>query len=160
MARQFKNFATGLATVSLALGGVVVLGSPAQAATEHCSSRWFIAEVDTPGENIDIEYEFCVQKANGKFRGMGYGRVMDGGGMRKVDSFKIETRLERHNRTVTKRVCDYTRAVNAGDTNADCRSPWARGRGAHTGDGRIYIDVDSDGEGGKWHTLVDSAPLS
>lgn len=159
MARHFKRLATVLATGSLALSGVLFTASQASA-TEHCSSRHFIAEVDTPGTNIDIHYQFCVEKIGGKARAKGYGTVEDGGGAKKVNSFKIESRLEKNNRTVKKRTCDYTRSINARDiSNVDCYSPRITSRGKYTADGRIYIDVASDGERGQWHTLVDSAPL-
>ncbi|TJZ56784.1 hypothetical protein FCH28_04430 [Streptomyces piniterrae] len=120
-------------------------------------------EFDTPGENIDVEYEFCVNGSggsNGKYRARGYGRVMDGGGWRKVDAFIIETRLERDDHVITSRRCDYTKAVNAGDTNANCASPYALGRDPHlTGDGRIYIDIEDDGRGGTWYDLAGSKPI-
>lgn len=160
MARQFKRLATVLMTGSLAFGGVLVTG-PQASATEHCQNRSpILLELDTPGENIDIEYTYCVEKVSGKFRARGYGKVMDGGGLRKVDAFKIESRLERNNRTVTKHVCDYTRAVNAGDTNADCASPRTSTRGSYTGDGRIYVNINNDGKGGRWYGVPGSVPIS
>ncbi|MEU5339491.1 MULTISPECIES: hypothetical protein [unclassified Streptomyces] len=40
-----------------------------------------LLELDTSGENIDIEYSFCVGKSEGgRFRGHGHGKVDDGDG--------------------------------------------------------------------------------
>jgi len=163
MARQFKRLSIVLATTSLAFGGALVVGPAAQADTQHCSdSGPLLLELDTSGENIDIEYSFCVDKSEGgKFRGHGYGNVTDGGGQRKVDAFKVESRLEKGDRTVTKRTCDFTNEVNSSDgVNTDCESPWKAASGSHTGDGRVYVDIDSDGAGGKWYGVPGSAGLS
>ncbi|MFD5393527.1 hypothetical protein ACFWJW_04765 [Streptomyces sp. NPDC127097] len=84
---------------------------------------------------------------------------MDGGGWRKVDAFIVETRLERDGLVITSRRCNFTKAVNAGDTNADCASPYALGRTHYTGDGRIYVDIDDDGRGGTWYDLEGSKPI-
>ncbi|MGW0732509.1 hypothetical protein [Streptomyces sp. NPDC002851] len=131
MTGRFKRLATVAATSSLAFGGVMAIGSPAQAA-EKCSSHTFVREFDTPGENIDVEYTFCVSESHGVYNGMGYGRVLDGGGTRKVDKFVVESRLEKNNRPVQTRRCDYTNGVNSRDVlNIDCTSPGGRERPLH-----------------------------
>ncbi|MFH8681543.1 hypothetical protein [Streptomyces lydicus] len=117
-------------------------------------------EFDTPGENIEVEYQFCVGGGGGKYQGRGYGTVDDGGGARKVDAFIVETRLERGEVVITSKRCDFTKAVNSRDgINIDCASPYALGRTHYSGDGRIYIDIDNDGRSGTWYDLPGSIPL-
>lgn len=94
-------------------------------------------------------------------RSAGYGRVVDGGGVRKVDSFKVESRLEKNDAAVSKRTCDFTNQVSSTDTsNIDCYTPWYEPNGTYTGDGRIYIVIDNDGKTGTWYDLPGSVSIS
>ncbi|MFF3546836.1 hypothetical protein ACFYXD_33980 [Streptomyces platensis] len=130
-----------------------------------CSNRTWVREFDTPGENIDVEYFYCVagpgSSPGGKYRGEGSGRVLDGGGLRKVDTFIVETRLERGSVDIYRKRCNFTKAVNAhGTSNIDCNTKYGIGRHPRlTGDGRIYINIDGDGRSGTWYNLPGSAPL-
>ena len=64
LSRQFKRFATISATFCLAVGGLVFAGPQAQA-EQKCGSKHWMGEFDTPGENIDVEYDICVDKSGG-----------------------------------------------------------------------------------------------
>ncbi|MFD0548251.1 hypothetical protein ACFQ0X_03045 [Streptomyces rectiviolaceus] len=146
-------------SLSLAAGGVLVTAPQAQAGGVHglrCGKTW-MKELDTSGENIDIEYANCIGWTQTRFRAEGSGRVLDGGGARKVDAFIVEMRVDRGSVTVQRSRCNFTKRVNAQDVaNIDCNSKAVIGRKGLTGDSRIYIDLDSDGRGGKWYNLAGS----
>ena len=150
---------SALTVTTLAVGAVVFTGQPAQA-TQLCGPS-FIKSFDTPGENIDVDYRFCIEKLNGRYSSKGHGVVADGGGLRKVDSFKVESRLEKANSVVVKKTCDFTNAINNGDpVNINCETAWYDPNASYTADGRIYVDIDLDGKGGTWYNLTGSPALS
>ncbi|MFG2500712.1 hypothetical protein ACGFSB_21155 [Streptomyces sp. NPDC048441] len=159
MSRQRKYVTTTLVSLSLVAGGALVTAPQAQASGVHglrCGKEW-LKELDTSGENIDIEYANCIGWTKTRFRAEGYGRVLDGGGSRKVDAFIVEMRVDRGNVTIQRSRCNFTKAINTHDgVNTDCNSKAVIGRKGLTGDSRIYIDLDSDGRGGKWYNLAGS----
>ncbi|MFC7303751.1 hypothetical protein ACFQVC_05925 [Streptomyces monticola] len=161
MTSGFQRLLTIACTASLALGGALVTGPQAQAQEQKCGGDTFLKEFDTPNENIDVEYAYCVTYENGVYNASGYGRVTDGGGARKVDSFVVRSRLEKNNHTVQSTRCNYTKAINnAETTNIDCDSSGAVGPGSFAGDGEIWVDLEGDGKGGRWYGVEGSAPMS
>jgi hypothetical protein len=150
MKRTLLRLTMALATFTIAAAGVVVLGSPAQAAPCGSSQK---KEFPTSGYNTDISIKLCVtQTSEGKVRATADGYWTDGGGVRKFDNFDLQVRLEGEGGVnILKTTCDYTSEINGLSSGGfQCHTTWlepATARGL-TADGTVYYDLDADGKGG------------
>jgi len=113
----------------------------------------------TPGCNTDVEIKLCVFKSGSSHSAYGHIRWEDGGGAKKLDTFDLRVRLERHDATKDAVGCDYTSEINASSTGVGY-SPGATstssGYGSCSADGYLDFGYDADGEGRKTWSLQGS----
>ncbi|MFE1954556.1 MULTISPECIES: hypothetical protein [Streptomyces] len=145
-----KRITTSLAALALAATGVVVLGSPAQAA--GCGGPQE-REFDTSGYNTDVYIRMCItENSQGQVRASANGYWTDGGGLRKFDNFDIKVRLERvGGADIATARCDDTAEMNRAESGTiQCTTRYISGLNPArvTADATVYYNLDSDGEGG------------
>ncbi|MFD9720009.1 hypothetical protein [Streptomyces sp. NPDC059076] len=151
MKRITSLLTRGALASALAVGGLMAVGSPAQAATMKCSAQQH-KEFPTSGFNTDVKIYVCITGLGGnEYDATVIASWSDGGGVKKFDNFDIQVRLERNNAPIVYRTCDITAQINDYSVGrSQCDSPiYITGNPSGlTGDGKVNYNLDANGAGG------------
>lgn len=145
---------------SISLLGIVGLSTPASAWDSQSCGDKQRKEYDTPGVNVILWAEPCVQRSGNSSRAVVYLSWLHGDGtVNDFDAVDGISRLEKNNSFIETTACFFTYSINNNHSGrAGCETKWHSGRG-FTADGKFVVDINNDGEGPRAPWEIHGSPV-